>query len=95
MNAKVRKAIDETFEELRAMSKEQFLKEFEKHKDGDIAKALIEFGEFEVYLKNLIDSKTGEPFVITLDSMDSVKNFIDAGISGREAGERFKKMFKE
>ena len=97
MNDKMRKVIDEVFEELSAMPREEFLKEFEEHGEGDIANALMELGYITFTLDNLIACKdgepTGEPITITIETVDQAKNFIDASIGGREAGERLKEMF--
>lgn len=98
MNDKMREAIDKVFEELTAMPREEFLKEFEKHAEGDIANALMELGSITITLDNLIDvgndgEPTGEPITITIDTVDQAKNLIDASIGGREAGERLKERF--
>jgi hypothetical protein len=94
MNDKMRKAMDVVFEELRAMPREQFLEELEKSK-GDIYHILMESGAMEVRLNNLIDNESGEHPVVTLETMEQVEDFLEAGRSGREAGERFKEMFGE
>ena len=93
MNDKMRAVIDEVFEELKAMPREEFLKEFEKHAEGDIADILLECGAIEYELKNLIDSETGERPVIQLHDIDQVRGFIETGRAGREAGKAFKEMF--
>lgn len=41
---KMKKAIEKVFEELSDMSKEEFKREFEKHKSGDIAEIILETG---------------------------------------------------
>ncbi len=98
MNDKMRKVIDEVFEELSAMPREEFLKEFEEHGEGDIANALMELGSITITLDNLISvdddgEPTGEPITITIETVDQAKNLIDASIGGREAAERLKEMF--
>ena len=93
MNDKMRKIIDEVFEELKAMPREEFLKEFEQHADGDIADILLECGAIEYKLKNLIDNETGKPPVIKLHDIDQVKGFIETGRAGREAGKAFEETF--
>ena len=95
MNDKMRKVIDEVFAELKAMPREEFLKEFEKHSEGDIAKILKETGAIEYRLKNLIDNESGERPVIKLHDIDQVKGFLEICRSGREAGDTFKEMFGE
>ncbi len=93
MNDKMRAVIDKVFEELKAMPREEFLKEFEKHAEGDIADILMECGAIEYQLKNLIDSETGKRPIIKLYDIDQVKGFIEIGRAGREAGKVFKEMF--
>ena len=44
---KLQEAIKIIAQELNEMSREDFIKELEKHKDGDIAKALLEIANFE------------------------------------------------
>ena len=51
MNDKMRKAINETFDELMAMPQEQFLAEFDKSSDGDIAKILEHAGLSYLFMK--------------------------------------------
>lgn len=94
MNDKMRKAMDATFEKLKAMPREEFLEELEKS-EGDIYDILMECGSIEIELKNLIDVESGKPPVIKLHDIDQVKGFIETGRAGREAGKAFKEMFGE
>lgn len=50
MKMSVQEALDQVFNDLDAMSPEQFRAEMEKHKDGDIAVAMRELSAFGAFL---------------------------------------------
>ena len=93
MNDKMRAVIDTVFEELKAMPREEFMEEFEKHGDGDIADTIMECGSIEYELKNLIDVESGKPPIIEFHNVDQVKGYIEIAISAREAGKTFRELF--
>ena len=93
MNDKMRAAMNATFEKLMAMPREEFLKEFEKQSEGDIAKILMYSGAFTKTLDNLIDSETGKPIEVEIETLGQARSFIEACRAGREDGERLKEMF--
>ena len=98
MNDKMREAMNDVFEELMAMPREEFLEELDKHSDGDITRILEYSGAIMFTHENLIDvdddgEPTGKPIVSELETVGQVRSFIEAGKAGADAGERLKKRF--
>lgn len=97
MNEKMRKTMNDVFDELSAMPNEQFLEELDKSSDGDITNMLLYSGAIMFTHENLIDVKdgepTGKPIVSELESVEAVRNFIEAGKAGKRSAENLMKRF--
>lgn len=95
---KMRKVIDDVFEKLMAMPREQFQEEFDKHAKGDIYEILMRDEVIIVPLKSLrLIGEDGEeiPSEVRLETLGQVEGFLKAGRAGRESAEELKRMFGE